>query len=222
MRRTAGRRAVVGAAMLGASSARAETGRLPVPPGGQLAFRVMRQGSMIGEHHLTFTAEGGAMTMRADVEIVVRLIGVPVFRFAHHAVEHWQGGRLVAFASRTNDDGRAYWVQAQREPAGLAVSASAVPRYTAPTNALPMTHWNRAELGVPKINPERGDLLRPVVTDRGVTLVPDAYGGTIAARRYNFSGEATLDVWFDTDDRWAALAFLGGDQSPITLERIPR
>jgi hypothetical protein len=126
----------------------------------------------------------------------------------------------MALETTTNDDGTEYWVKVTREAAGLTVTGSAQPRYVAPPEALAMTHWNRGEVPVPKINPQKGDLLRPVVADRGMERIVNAAGNPISARHYNFSGQAILDVWYDTEDHWAALAFLGGDQSQITLERL--
>lgn len=193
---------------------------LPVPPLGRLGFRIMRQGSRIGEHHSTFERKGDALTIRAEAEIIVRLMGISVFRYAHHATEQWQGGEFATLQTKTNDDGTSYWVDAERAGSGLVVSGSAQNRYVAPAEALPMTHWNRSQVRLPKINPQKGDLLRPAVIDRGIEQVAVASGGTIAARRYQFTGQAILDVWYDADGYWAALAFLGGDQSRITLERL--
>jgi Family of unknown function (DUF6134) len=193
---------------------------LPIPPGGRLAFRIMRKGSQIGEHHSSFEIRDDVMTMRVDVEIVVHILGIPIFRYVHNVVEQWWGGRFMLLETRTNDDGTPYTVIARREDGGLTVSGSAQPRYIAPPDALPMTHWNRAEVTVPKINPQKGDLLRPVVADLGFTEVQNAAGALIRARRYNYSGQAILDVWFDEEGQWAGLAFLGSDQSKIMLERL--
>lgn len=217
------RRVLLAGAALAASAraglAQPASAPLPIPPSGRLSFRIMRHGDQIGEHNSTFEQKDDVLTIRADAEIVVRILAIPVFRFVHHVVERWQGGRFMSLETTTNDDGTPYRVNVERGPAGLVVTGSAQPRYMAPPEALPMTHWNHAELGVPKINPQKGDLLRPVVTDRGLTQIPTASGAKISARQYNFSGQAILDVWFDTNDRWAALAFLGSDQSQITLER---
>lgn len=213
---------MLGAALVGGAPpamALPASARLPVPPAGRLAFRIMRQGSKIGEHVSTFEVKDDLLTICASAEIVVHLMGIPVFRYAHQAVERWQAGRFMSLETKTNDDGTHFWVRVEREAAGLAVLGSVQPRYVAPAEALAMTHWNRAELSVPKINPQKGDLLRPKVADRGVERIPSAAGGPIAAHRYNFTGQAILDVWYDTDEHWAALAFLGGDQSLITLER---
>jgi len=210
---------LIGAGAVLAAPRAAPAQTFSLPPSGVLAFRIMRLGSQIGAHESGFETAGDVMTMRAETEIVVRLLGIPVFRFTHSVTERWQGGRLFSLDTRTNDDGTPYWVAARRDGAALAVQGSAQAAYTAPDDALPMTHWNIGELGVPKINPQKGNLLRPLVADRGMAEVADGSGGTISARHYNFSGDATLDVWFDAERRWAALAFLGSDQSAITLQR---
>jgi hypothetical protein len=209
--------AVAGGVISGGSAALPATG-LPIPPGGKLSFRIMRKGNVIGAHESIFETNGDIMTMRAEVEIVVRILSIPLFRFTHSVVERWRGGQFSSLETRTNDDGKPYTVSVSREASGIIVHGSAQQRYTAPPEALPMTHWNSAEIPAPKIDPRNGDLLRPLVADHGLTFVPSVTG-TIRARRYNFSGQATLDVWYDEACQWAALAFLGGDQSQITLER---
>ncbi len=47
----------------------------------------------------------------------------------------------------------------------LIVEGSKAPRYSVAGNLLAATHWNKAELRAPMINPENGELLRPAISD---------------------------------------------------------
>src|SRR5262249_57694610 len=52
-----------------------------------------------------FSRRGGRLIVRTHVNILVAVLGVPVFRFTHEAEEQWQNGQLTAFKSKSDDDG---------------------------------------------------------------------------------------------------------------------
>ena len=91
--------------------ARQAMGALPVPPGDSLAFRLMRRGSEIGRHSLTFERQGDTLTVRVAVEARVTLLSVPIVHYSHEVVETWQRGMLAGITGRTNKNGRTEWVQ---------------------------------------------------------------------------------------------------------------
>jgi hypothetical protein len=64
-------------------------------------FRIMREGSQIGTHRVSFAPGGGnEMTARTEVDIAVRLAGFTVFRLTHRFAETWAGDRLRLATSR--------------------------------------------------------------------------------------------------------------------------
>jgi hypothetical protein len=204
-----------GAASLPVRTARAG---LPVPLAGRLAFHIIRNDSTIGEHSLTFAANGDALTVSVAVDIRVGLGPIPLFRYKHRATEQWQGELVIAVDAETDDDGTPRRMSARREAGGLVVEGSKAPRYTAPPGSLPGTHWNRTMLKAPFINTEDGRLMSPTVTLTGVETVTVA-AGSVEAQHYTLRGDANLDTFYDLTPCWVGLRFTGKDGSAIRYLR---
>src|SRR3712207_4235500 len=79
-------------------------------------FRVVREGSQIGTHRVSFAGgPGDELTARTDVDIAVKLAGITVFRLAHRFSETWAGDRLRLAASRYDRNGRVSEMEARAE-----------------------------------------------------------------------------------------------------------
>jgi hypothetical protein len=213
-----GRRAVVfaGAAAL----ARPAAADLPVPAGNTLAFRLIRHGSEIGRHTLTFEPRGDALTVRVAVDAQVTLLSIPLVRYRHRAVETWQGGTLVGLTGESDKNGQREWMKAGRTSEGLVVLGSRTARYVAPDPALGTTYWNRRMLDAPMISLEDGVLLRPTVAVSRQEAVRVASGDAVAADHYSLRGAFDADVWYDRRETWVGLAIPVADGSEVHYERL--
>ena len=190
---------------------------LPVPPSGRLGFGIIRKGSRLGSHVLTFSGQGNRLTVQAEVSLIYKLLGITLYHYSHHCTETWEGGQVVAVDSHTDDNGTPWHLSARRETAGLVVEANGTTLYTAPANAMPATHWNQRQLDGPWINTESGKLLHPHVAPAGAETIPAVGGRLLDARRFGISGEVQLVMWYDRLG-WAGLSFDRGGSS-IRYER---
>jgi hypothetical protein len=215
---TLGRRAVLlaGAALLARPVAAASA----VPQADALTFRMIRHGSEIGTHALTFTREGDALTVRIAVEAVVTLLSIPLVRYSHRASETWHGTTLVAVQGETNKNGEREWMTAQRTDAGLEVHGSQTAPYIAPATAIPTSYWDKRMLNGKMISLEDGVLLAPKVADLRTEKIRLASGREIAARHYNLSGAFEVDLWYDATGTWAGMAMTVTDGSEVRYERL--
>lgn len=213
-----GRRTVLlaGAAI----AARQAAAALPAPPNNALAFRLIRHGSDIGRHTLTFERQNDALTVRIAVDALVSLLSIPLVRYTHRAVETWQGDTLVSLTGETNKNGQHEWINARRTSEGMVVLGSQTARYVAPEPAIGTSYWNKRMLNGPMISLEDGVLLQPKVAERQTEVIPLASGSTIPADHYNLSGAFNVDVWYDRTDTWASLAFDAADGSEVHYERL--
>jgi hypothetical protein len=211
------RRLILGGVALAAMPVFPLGAALPIPAGNRLGFDILRKGAKLGTHVLTFEPGGSGLTVHIAVELTYKLLGVTLYHYRHRATEVWSGDQVTAIDCRTDDNGSPYQVTGRREAGGFAVTGTGTPRYIAPADALPATHWNRRELDGPWINTQNGHLIRPKITPQGVTSIPTANGGSIPARHYALSGEVQLDIFYD-DRGWAGLSFVKGG-APIVYER---
>lgn len=216
--RMIGRRAVLCAAAVG--FVRPATAALPVPPGNALGFRMIRHGSEIGTHRLTFARSGDTLTVNIAVDAVVTLLSVPIVRYTHRGTETWQGTTLVGLAGETNKNGEHEWMKASRTDAGLIVQGSQTRPYVAPNTAIPTSYWNKRMLDGRMISLEDGVLLAPQVADLRAESIRVASGNVIPANHYSLSGAFAVDLWYDTADSWAAMAITVADGSEVRYERL--
>ena len=193
---------------------------LPVPKGDSLAFRIIRHGSEIGRHTVTFDRQGEQLTVRVAVDALVTLLSIPVVHYTHRASEIWHGQRLASLSGETDKNGRHQWASANRTGEGLVVLGSQTRRYIAPEPAFCTSYWDKRALGGPMISLEDGVLLQPKVAARPAETIRLASGGTIPAEHYKLSGAFNVDVWYDQTDTWAGLAFEVADGSDVHYERM--
>jgi hypothetical protein len=203
---------------IGAACATPSAAALPVPDAGVLSFRVLRNDSPIGSHVLTFAPAGNALTVRVAVALKVGIGPITLYRYSHQAEERWRDGVVVSVDAETNDDGTIGRTVIRREAGGYSVEGRGVPRYLAPPEALPATHWNRRMLDGPMINTQMAELMRPVVTRVGAMRVA-LRDGAAEADHFTLRGDADLDTWYDARPSWVALRFVARDGSVIRYER---
>jgi hypothetical protein len=192
---------------------------LPVPPSGRIGFKVLRNGTPIGEHHLIFTQSGDTLRVDIHAAFLVRLAGVPIFRYTARATEMWSGGVFQGVNSQVNDGGNQLQVHAERVTQGYAISGTHVPLYVGPPNTLPLTYWNKAMLDGVILNIQTAHSYPVRVHSPGWNRLPTADGGTVVAQRFNVRGKLHLSVWYDQYEQWSGLAF--HVEGYETYEKLP-
>lgn len=206
-----------GAALVGSS---ARTGSalagLPVPPSSKLGFRVVRNGSPIGQHQLSFENDGERLTVRVVVDIAVSFGPITLYRYRHRARELWEDGRVVAFQAETNDNGKVSTMTIRAADERLSVESSQAGSYLAPPDALPATHWNRRMLQGPFINTQTGEVMRPEIRSAGMEPLP--WAPQRQGERLVLSGDVAMETWYDSTPGWVGLRFRGSDGSIIQYE----
>jgi hypothetical protein len=189
---------------------------LPVPSSGNIGFRILHSGTPVGEQHLTFTQVGNLLRIDNHAALVVRLAGIPIFRYACTATEHWSGTDFVGVDSVVNHNGTHLEVHASPIPGGFAIQSTKAGNYTytGEPQMMPLTYWNKALLNAMILNIETGRHYPAIVNSPGWNYLPTAEGGTLLAQRFNVTGKLHLSVWYDQYGQWAGLEFnVGGDVS---------
>lgn len=196
------------------------TGVLAAPPASRkLSFAVFRNGAQVGEQHMSFAGDATAPTVTTDVQLLVKLGPVPVYRYRHHAVERWAAGRFASLETSTNGNGKLQKVSARRGEGGVVIEAGRN-RISAPANAAPFSHWNPDAFAGPMFNPQEGGLLKVTAARKGAGSVKLANGRQIQASQWSVRGEAQIDDWYDEAGVWAALSGKLKDGSMMEYRRV--
>ena len=193
---------------------------LPVPAARRIGFRMLRNGAVIGSHQLDFTPQGDTLVVSVAIEILVRMIGIPVYRYSHRATERWRGDRFMGIETSTDRDGSPRVMRAVRGEDGvMRVTGTRTEPYVAPEGVLPTTYWNKAMVQPRLINSEDGRLMDLPLSEGGLEPVRTAQGATLPARRFHYGGELDLTLWYDGAGQWAHLEFTS-EGSTIIYEKL--
>jgi len=190
-----------------------------VPPGNHLAFAAWRNGRKIGEHRLSFTQVGENLTVHTEVSLSVGLGPITVYRYAHHATEHWRAGRFMGLESRTDATDNNIRVMVARNDRGLAVDSSKAGKLLLSADAAPLTHWNAPMIRPPLFNPQDGKPLKLAASRREETFTPPG-GRPQRATRILLAGEMGVDDWYDASGQWIALRAKAKDGSVVDYRRV--
>lgn len=182
--------------------------------GGEIRFDILRDGEKVGHHLVQFAPKADGIEVTSRSEIEVTLLFLTAYRFGYQSIEHWRDGSLVRLHAATNDNGDFTSIEAKREGERLKVTTNGT-AWQGPPQLLPTTHWNMAQTRTPAVlNTLTGKLNQVRVSDAGLeTVILD--DGPRQARRFVYSGDLSVESWYDLDGRWVMLRFPAKDGSTI-------
>jgi hypothetical protein len=197
----------------------------PLPAAGQMpaeaetVYLVKRDREPIGTLKMTVAKDGARHTVVSDYAIEVRLMSIVLYRYSKRMEETFEGGRLVGYAAKIDDNGKPSEVAAVRKGDALAV-VHPKGTLTAPLGILASTYW-------PKDTPKQTQLLD---SSDGILLnvkisgpEPEEIaldGRTVKALRYVMTGDLERELWYDaaTGD-WLRMRMKASDGSTVQILR---
>ena len=169
----------------------------------------------IGEHRVTFTQNGDHLIVDVENKVEVKLLTVTAFRFEAKRQELWQGDQMVSYRSFTHDDGRDIAVTGEVVGDRFVIDAPSG-RIEASPGTFPTHPWNKAIAAESILmDTKTGELLNVNIANLGEETI-QAGGEEIEATKYQVTGDAEREVWFDSEDNWVRLRFIR-DGSAITF-----
>jgi hypothetical protein len=186
------------------------------PPAGRLDYTVVREGDDIGTQSVEFIRSGDRLTVRTHVNIVVTVLGIPVFRFTHEAEEQWQHGQLTAFRSKSNDDGEPRDVALRLEGGRLRGTYNGR-TLDLPASLIPASLWRPDTIQQSVLlDPIKGRDRQVTIADKGVENVK-IRGQVIEAHHYAMTGQIVRDIWYGPDGQIVQVHFPAKDGSQIQV-----
>jgi hypothetical protein len=192
--------------LLAPDLAEAQAQSVPAP----INFVVNRDGTPIGTYRLTFHTEPGPDGERLIVDIAidikVRAVFVTVYRYTFKGRETWQGGKLVALDTATDDDGKKLQVHVRATEAGLKVDSTEA-HYVAPADTLPESYW-RPDTVMHQhfIDIEDGKLVDLISTPAGRRTITYA-GQPVELSMYHLAGDIDGEIGYSSGGEWMMLRF---------------
>ena len=173
-------------------------------------FRILREGSQIGTHRVSFAqGPGDESTARTDVDIAVKLAGITVFRLTHRFGETWAGDRLRLATSRHDRNGPVSEMEARAEGNAILVRGPEG-ALRLPADAAPLTWWSPGRLNRPLFDNGTG---RPLQVRWSRAPLP---GGGV---RWTATGDTESEGTYAADGTWLGWRTKAEDGSIVTYER---
>jgi hypothetical protein len=188
-------------------------------------FSVSVDGKRAGSASMTIgRADDGTITVAADTEVRVTVLGINAYKYSYRGKETWKDGLLQKFESTCNDDGKRFVVTAAAEAEGIRVKVNNQERMV-PANVWLSSYWSRPDKKVhdqtiPIVDADTGRDLEAKVTCVGQEQLNLA-GQAQNVTHYKLTGKANVDLWYDADNRLVRQEWVeDGHKTLVELSKI--
>lgn len=187
--------------------------------GKTVEYRIMHSKyDEIGSHVLTFSQDGADLVVDVATRIKVKILFITAHSETADRRETWRGGRMVAYSSHTDENGKLFDVTA-REEGGMLVIEGPEGRALAVEPVFPTNPWNPEIVnGAVEMDTKTGRLLNVTVAPDGEETV-DVAGHALAAAKYRITGELERELWFDAAGNLLQFRF-PKDGETLTFTRV--
>jgi hypothetical protein len=180
-------------------------------------FDIVRGGDKIGTDTVDIERQNDTTTVKIKTDLSVKVMFVEAYRYEHSCNETWKNGQLIAFKSRTNDNGTKHSIDVTAAPDKLSMNADGK-HSDLPKTAAPASLWSKEAIHqFDAFDPDTGKPLSIKVTDLGNEALT-IHGATHEAHHYKIAdtlrGDFAREVWFD-GDVLVRIKVVGSDNSVI-------
>jgi hypothetical protein len=189
--------------------------------GAPITFTVFRSGNPIGKHRVSFNRAGSGLAVEIAIDLQVRLLNIPVYRYTHRCTELWADGRLQSLDARTDDDGTRSEVRARATATGIAVEGSGG-SFVAPADTKPTSYWHEDMTRRSRLLDTQNGQLIGVTATRAGTQRTRIGGQEIDVRFYELTGDLNSRLGYSASGEWVDLEFMArGSRISYLRDRPP-
>jgi hypothetical protein len=199
---------------------------LPVVPAGadspaattktHQVFDIVRGNDKIGTDTVDIEHQNDTTTIKVKTDVSVKVMFIEAYRYEHSCNETWKNGQLVAFKSRTNDNGTKHAIDVTAAPDKLSMDADGK-HSDLPKTAAPVSLWSKDAIRQSDaFDPDTGKRRAIKLTDLGEEVVT-LHGVSHKTHHYKIAdttGEFARDLWYD-GDVLVRTKIIGSDNSVI-------
>lgn len=164
----------------------------------KLSYRVTHSSyGNIGTYTNTIVPTSDGTTVKTQVQLQVRMLGIRVYDQEARRIEEWRGKRLVSFSGVTVKNGdKPVIVQGVANGNKFIIKAPSG-TINAPADVRPANPWSARFLGSDTLmRPDNGKL-EHVRISAGQPTAVKLDGQQVLAREYDITGQARSEVWLD-------------------------
>ncbi len=181
---------------------------------GETTYSIFRKGKNVGKHSLTVSSLSNRIEVGVESNITIRVLKIPVFKFSYQSSELWEDGRLLSVNSVTKTDKKVEKASLQNNGAQSLLTYNDK-QTTSDLIQYATNHWNISAVEQSQLF----NTIKGVKSDVSVEFVGNeslnVNGTILETKHYAYSGDITAESWYDENNRWVKLAFLGSDGNQI-------
>jgi hypothetical protein len=150
----------------------------------------------VGTYTNTVVQNGDSVDVQTQLHVVVKVLGIPLFHQDANRLERWEKGRLIAFHSGTDDNGKEIDVDGKAQGDAFIIQ-SPFGNFAAPARVHPSNPWAIQSLNTDTMmGTKTGKVMQVVVTDTGEASVTFD-GQAMKLHQYFIDGDKHQVVWLD-------------------------
>ena len=168
-------------------------------------FRVYLDDKPIGYHHFTITQAGEQEQLTTHANFDVTFLKIPLFKYRHDNVEHWDKQCLDSIASTTDENGKLFRVDGVATDNSFQLSTNAG-EATLPACISTFAYWDKSFLQHDRLlNSQTGEYMEVDVDDLGEQEIM-IRNTRVPAKRYKLTADKLdIELWYSRNDQWLGL-----------------
>lgn len=154
---------LIGTCVLTPLSISAEQAETNTPKSQQWEFDVFLDDKLIGSHHFIVESKGNETIVNSHAKFTYKILGIPLYRYQHDDLEHWENGCLTKISAETNDNGDQLFVKGEQGKEQFLIDTH-TGKTRLPKCIQTFAYWDKSLLKQDKLlNSQTGEYL-PVTT----------------------------------------------------------
>lgn len=158
----------------------------------------------IGRYTNVVCKTGEDTEVDSELHVIVKILGIVVYREEARRSERWREDKLVSFQSETITNGNELEVRGEARDGSFVIDAPSG-RIRAPIDVHPSNPWSKIVLNANVVMSTKTGRISSVLVKGGDEQAITFDGHPMRLRQYEIVGEKRQFVWFD--DRGSPVAF---------------
>ena len=183
-------------------------------------FRVLLDGSPIGEHRFELTENGDSRLVESEATFNVKFLFFNAFSYRHRNTERWDSKCLREIDAETVTNGKEQAVSGEKAGDRFLLAGDAESREL-PGCVMTFAYWNPEFLAESRLlNPQTGEYVDVEIAELGTETITVREEERVAQRYRITAKDRDVVVWYSPDDEWLALQSVAKGGRIIRYELI--
>ncbi len=163
----------------------------------KIDFVVKRNEKLFGSHRISFEKNSlGDLLVDIDINLEVKVGFLKLFSYTHSNKEVWRNNKLIKINTKTDDNGKIYFLNGKLEEKGFLVENQEEKKIL-PPDIVPTSYWNYKVINKKNwLDTQRGILLDIEITENQNEIIQNFTGEEFLAKRFDISNDLSLSLWY--------------------------